>query len=284
MGLTQSAATDPEDGQADNGDSRARSEACPTGCGRRSDFDQVRVLGRWYPPTVPACEACEAERAGDAEDAERRQASEERSRVRKSREANIHQLLARAGASPWEHGSATLDDFDQAETGVGPITAAWLFVGNVLAAGKYDPVRGIYFAGPTGAGKSHLATAIARELLLDPMVDPDSIVFDPADVLVSRIRSLYGGKGDVDALLRRRENARVWILDDLGREPPHPDVIGHLTMLISQRSQRGTVITGNLMPEEYEARHADLARIGSRLGPAYFQTVRVEGRDRRFDS
>lgn len=263
---------------------RTIARPCRGECGRDVELRQVYVLGTWLPPNAPLCDAC-AE-ALEEQFAERQRENQEQARQqeRARREARILELLEKVGGSPWEHGRSTFENFDTSESGPSPLDAARRFVERVKIAGRYDPVPGVYFAGPTGAGKSHLAHAIARELLLTPEIDPSSVVFDPADVLVSRIRSLYGGRGDVDAFLRRREDAKVWILDDLGREPPHPDVVGHLTMLIAQRAKRGTVITGNLMPEEYEDRHPDLARIGSRLGPAYFRVERVEGSDRRWST
>lgn len=229
------------------------------------------------------CEPCRDREAAEAEAQAAAEAKERKSKAREARKAKIHQLLHEAGASPWEHGNATLRNFDTSESGPEPVEACMEFVRAVRDADAYDPVQGLYLSGTTGAGKTHLAVGICRALLLEPSIRPESIVFDPADVLASGIRALYGGRGDVDAYLRRRERARVWILDDLGREPPHPDVIGHLTMLISQRGLRGTVITGNTPPTEYERRHPELARIGSRLGPSYFRTVQVRGRDRRHD-
>lgn len=247
-------------------------------------FEQTRFgRGAWLPHPPKLCDGCVEDAQEEARQEEER-AREERARERREeRRQKIHELLDASGASPWEHGHCTLANFDDRESGAEPVEAAREFVGEVLAAGRYDPVRGLYLHGTTGSGKSHLATAVSRSLLLEPSIDPASVVFDPADVLASRIRSMYGGRGDVDGFLQRRERSRVWILDDMGREPPHPDVVGHLTMLISQRAMRPTVITGNLAPNEYEGRHPDLGRIGSRLGPAYFRTVKVTGRDRRFD-
>lgn len=256
---------------------------CHAGCGAEITFQRTYLEGKPLGPPL-TCDACLAKREAEEEQRRSEARSAAQREVRERRQKMILGLLDEAGASPWEHGRATLANFDPSEAGPEPLEAAKEFVRSVLTAEEYDPVPGLYLAGPTGCGKSHLATAIARALILDPRIDPGTIVFDPADVLVSRIRSLYGGKGDVDAFLRRREKARVWILDDLGREPPHPDVVGHLTMLISQRSNRGTVITGNLLPDQYEGRHPDLGRIGSRLGAAYFRTVKVDGRDRRFDA
>lgn len=256
---------------------------CAGGCGREVEFERTVMAGRPL-GGAPTCEACVERIAREAEDAKQREVEARERGIRENRRRMILSLLDQAGASPWEHGKASFATFDPSDSGPEPLEAAKDFVRAVLEAEEYDAVPGLYLAGPTGCGKSHLATAIARSLMLHPRIDPGTVIFDPADVLVSRIRSLYGGRGDVDAFLRRRERARVWILDDLGREPPHPDVVGHLTMLISQRSNRGTVITGNLMPDEYEGRHPELGRIGSRLGPAYFRTVRVDGRDRRFDA
>ncbi len=151
-----------------------------------------------------------------------------------------------------------------------------------MAAGKYDPVQGLYLEGRTGTGKTHLLVGIARELLLDPRFPAHGVVFDYAANLITEIQDAYSAPDrSVLEVKRRRIEAPVWMLDDLGTERATDDVARILTEILTLRAMRPTAITSNHAPEELEQRHAELWRIGSRLGPAYFARAEVRGPDRR---
>jgi hypothetical protein len=55
-------------------------------------------------------------------------------------------------------------------------------------------------------------------------------------------------------------------------------------MIFTERAGRPTLVTSNDPPERLEERHREYFRLQSRLGTAYFRTVPVRGRDRRFDA
>lgn len=230
------------------------------------------------------CAPCvEAERA-EAEERQRREYEESRARRRQAREASILEILQRAGVNVWEHGRSTLGSYDASESGPGPVQAVREWLAEVRQAGQYDPVRGLYLFGGTGAGKTHLAVAAARELLLDPDFPADGVVFDHALRLITEIQDTYATRESTEQVLERRIKARVWILDDLGTEAPSDDVVRRLTLIFSERAGRPTLVTSNLAPDQLEGRHPELYRVASRLGPAYFRAVLVQGRDRRFDA
>jgi DNA replication protein DnaC len=199
------------------------------------------------------------------------------------RENAIRQILHEAGANPWEHGHATLDNFDTGECGPRPLGAAREFAAAVLGAGKYDPVRGLYLHGETGPGKTHLAAGIMR-WLVENGYTAKRIVFDHAAGLIARIQDTYGRKDErtID-VLERRTSAGLWILDDFGTERVSDDVVRHLTVIFTERGPRPTLITSNFSPDRLDRERPELVRVVSRLGPKYFRTVEVKGRDRRFD-
>lgn len=243
---------------------------------------RIGFLGRPL-PLRRICEQCvEVERA-EREERERREYEEWRARRRQAREASIVETLHRAGVNVWEHGRCTLESYDASESGPGPVEAVREWLAEVRQAGQYDPVRGLYLFGGTGAGKTHLAVAAARELLLDPGFPQDGVVFDYALRLIVEIQDTYATRESTEEVLERRIKARVWILDDLGTEAPSDDVVRRLTLIFSERAGRPTLVTSNLAPDQLEARHPELYRVASRLGPAYFRAVLVQGRDRRFD-
>lgn len=198
------------------------------------------------------------------------------------REDAIRQLLHDAGANPWEHGHATLDNFDPADSPKA-LGSAREFAAAVHTAGKYQPVRGLYLWGDTGTAKTHLAVGVIR-WLLEQGFNARSVVFDHAAGLMARIQNTYGRKEESTmTVLEKRIDAGLWILDDFGTERASDDVIRHLTVIFAERAMRPTLVTSNYSPARMDKERPDLMRVLSRLGPAYFRTEEVRGRDRRFD-
>lgn len=268
----------------DPGSMSSQSIRC-NGCDREFSVPVFQIGGRPIlasPGRIcPDCvERRQAEAAAEAAEAERTRMEEQR----EWRRSQIKHLLHRAGVNAWDHGDATLENFDTSSSGASPLDAVRLFLAEARAAEKFDPVRGLYLFGGTGAGKSHLAAAVARELLLDPAYPPDSIVFDHALRLIGSIQRTYSTPESADSVLDRRINARVWILDDLGTEAPSADVVRRLTEIFTERAMRPTLVTSNLAPDKLEGRHSEFYRVVSRLGPRYFRTVQVRGSDRRFSA
>lgn len=197
-------------------------------------------------------------------------------------ETRFRAILNDAGGNPWEHGHATLDNFDGSECGPEPRIWAGQFASAVLDAGMYDPVRGLYMWGETGPGKTHLAVAVVRKLVEERYRYP--IVFDHAAELIARIQDTYGRKdASTFDVLEKRFTAGLWVLDDFGTERPSDDVVRHLTLIFGRRALRPTLVTSNLSPATLDTERPDLMRVLSRLGPKYFRVVEVKGRDRRFD-
>jgi DNA replication protein DnaC len=252
-----------------------RSATC--GCGRTFSFLTIAgaSVGR------SQCDDCiRAEEQAVARELAETQATA-RAAAAAARQTNLLALLERAGANPAEHGRSTLDNYDS-RAGERPVQMARQFLEDARSAGQYDPVRGLYLYGGTGTGKTHLAVAVLREVLSDPAWRPDDVVFDHAAELLARIQSTYGGNGDTFAILERRFAARLWILDDFGTERSSDDVARHLTLIFTRRAMRPTLVTSNLSPQQMESSRQELARVVSRLGPAYFRHAEVKGADRRF--
>lgn len=253
-------------------------------CGGEFEAVAVPVAFRRQPIVLQRyCTDCAEANRLEREAAERREEEERLARQRAERADQILDLIHRAGANPWEHGRCTLGNYDPSESGTGPVAAVREWLEAVRTADRYEPVRGLYLFGPTGCGKTHLAVGALRELLIDPAFPADGIVFDHALRLIVEIQDTYATRESTEEVLERRIKARVWILDDLGTEAPSDDVVRRLTLIFSERAGRPTLVTSNLAPDQLEARHPELYRVASRLGPAYFRAVLVQGRDRRFD-
>lgn len=249
-------------------------------CGAEFSY-LVTILapGRELPPEAPPCEACRER--GDTE-AREREEEERRLRAegeRAGREERIHQLLQRAGVNPRSHGHCTLTNF-RGQDNPDALKAAQEFLEAIRLAGDFEYIRGLFFAGETGLGKSHLAVALVRRLLLEGW-DPETILFERAGKLVATIQDSYS-RGNTLELMATRERARIWVLDDLGAEKPSPDVARILTELLSAREGWPTVLTSNLAPAALLDRYPEFSRVVSRLGPRCFTAVHLQGRDQRY--
>lgn len=251
-------------------------------CDREFEAQGYRLFGRVL-GIANECTACKARIEEEKLEAARRLDEEARERIRQDREDRILEYLRSSGVNPWAHGRCTLDGYDASESGTGPVAAVREWLDAVRTADRYEPVRGLYLFGPTGCGKTHLAVGALRELLIDPAFPADSIVFDHALSLITRIQDTYNTRESTEAILERRIRARVWILDDLGTEKPSDDVVRRLTMIFTEREGRPTLVTSNIAPDALEQRHPEFFRLVSRFGPAHFRVVQVQGRDRRFD-
>jgi len=104
---------------------------------------------------------------------------------------------------------------------------------------------GLYFAAPTGAGKTHLATAILKAVILKGY----SGVYCNIPRLLEMMRELMFDRADYDdgGFLARCETADLVVLDDLGSETVTGWVQDRLYLLINRRYENmgRTIVTTN---------------------------------------
>lgn len=160
--------------------------------------------------------------------------------------------------------------------------------------------KGLFLQGPVGTGKSHLAVATLREILIEnieqfgsPQNDY-SIIGEPeynglnciavsVVNLLGLLRDSYSAdqlRGPTRRLLRRARNDALVILDDIGAEKPSDWVEEQLYALIDlrYRMQRATLFTTNCTLKQLES------QIGSRVVSRIFEMcegVKVGGADWR---
>ena len=137
----------------------------------------------------------------------------------------------------------------------------------------------LLFVGNTGTGKTHLSTAIAKEVISRGY----DVLYDTAQNVVAafetdRFRSGYGEKESVsDKYLE----CDLLILDDLGTEFSNQFTVSCLYNLINTRENRGlsTIISTNLSAEELAGRYD--GRIYSRIVGCDYKVLCFHGRDHR---
>jgi DNA replication protein DnaC len=136
--------------------------------------------------------------------------------------------------------------------------------------------RGLLLMGSCGTGKTHLAVALSKTLILKGF---DIAFLTVAEFLVS-LRATYGGSGSEETLLERAATAPLLVFDDLGAEKVSDWVRDRMYLVVDRRYReaRPMVITTNCDMKELED------HVGTRVFSRLFEMcdgVLMRGQDRR---
>ena len=157
---------------------------------------------------------------------------------------------------------------------------------NLAAAKNYvknfgKGVNNLLLIGSTGTGKTHLSTAIARELIHSGY----DVIYDSTQNVISdfesdRFRSNYGREENKS---EKYLDCQLLILDDLGTEFTNAFTISTIYNLLNTRQNRGlaTIISTNLSPEELARKYED--RIYSRIIGSECRVLAFYGKDGRIE-
>jgi DNA replication protein DnaC len=123
--------------------------------------------------------------------------------------------------------------------------------------------NGFLIIGPTGAGKSHIAIAILKEVVSKGYTG----LYYNVPELLTKLRETYDLESEKveSEILEETETVDLLVLDDLGAERTSGWVRDRLYLIINRRYERGkpTIVTTNCEIEELGERVGE--RITSRL-------------------
>lgn len=116
-----------------------------------------------------------------------------------------------------------------------------------------DPGRnGLFITGPKGTGKTHLAAAIANQL----MQEGTGVICMTMIDLLDRIKETYAQRGQWEAsegdVLNTYKEVPLLIIDDMGKEPPTEWAVSKIYAIINARYEAflPTIVTTNYTDSE----------------------------------
>ena len=135
--------------------------------------------------------------------------------------------------------------------------------------------------GSTGTGKTHISTAIARELIHKGY----DVIYDSTQNVISDFESdrFKSGYGLSEPKSEKYLECRLLIIDDLGTEFTNAFTVSTLYNLLNTRQNKGlpTIISTNLSQKELAAKYED--RIYSRIIGSDSRVLFFQGKDNRIN-
>jgi len=138
--------------------------------------------------------------------------------------------------------------------------------------------HGLYFCGPVGVGKTHLAVAVMNEIITKKRVPA---LFVTVPELLDNMRGTYNNPGrDIDQWMDSVKNAELLLLDDLGAERTNEWVRERIFVIVNHRyrEELPTIFTSNIGPRDLATQLGE--RTASRI-IAMCDWISLEGEDYR---
>lgn len=221
-------------------------------CGKPRHTKGLIIAGRvhWYTSGPEPCDCAEGLAEHEAEKA----ADERREALIK--EKRVAEIIKDSGMSA-RFQLRTFDRFQVTEENQRALRACKQYADTFrdkLPGLNTEPGRnGLFITGPMGTGKTHLAAAIANQL----MHEGTAVICMTMIDLLDRIRQTFNSSGDRWAdneatVLNKYKRVALLIIDDMGKEPATKWAVSKIYAIINARYEAclPTIITTNYTDSE----------------------------------
>ena len=218
-------------------------------------FDRVR----WKPHGPERCDCPQAVAVYEKEKAARQAKEQEEREAEEARamQERVRRIIGDSGMNN-RFLRRTFETYQTARENQNVLRACKQYADTFrdkLPKNNPDPGRnGLFITGPKGTGKTHLAAAIANQLMQEGMPVVCMTMID----LLDRIKRTYeqnrqhGGEVNEGSILNTYKTVPLLIIDDMGKEPATEWAVSKIYAIINARYEAymPTVITTNYTDSE----------------------------------